>query len=127
MSNNNDYIRIEFPDGKKIEVSSNMIAPTSTETKDTLPKLYLSKEKGSKLDMIRIVTVLWELGYIVDEHGRKAMKKEVFRALGMVLNTDFSNHNSDLSGSLADGSSMNKHTRIFELMLEKMKSIFNLA
>lgn len=139
----NNFIKLEFPNGKKLNIGydqtddnivinmestgcmEGMGSKDNMENMDTLPKLYLNKDKGMKLDMIRILTVMWELGFFVNEHGHKAMKKEVFRGFGMILNTNFSNHNSDLSGSLADGSSMNKHLRIFELMLEKMKKIFN--
>ena len=145
---NKNFIKVEFPNGKKlgigfdptddnivinmgnkenVENKEEMEGKGNKESMDNMPKLYLNKEKGMKLDMIRILCVLWELGFFVDENGRKAMKKEVFRGFGIMLNTDFSNHNSDLSGSLADGSSMNKHLRIFEMMLEKMKQIFNQA
>lgn len=130
MNENKEYIRIEFPDGKRVEIGSNFVASVSdghSEAREDFPQLFLNKEKGRKLDLIRIINVIWELGFIVDEHGRKALKKEVFQAFGILLHTDFSNFSSDLSGSLADGSSMNKHTKVFEEMLEKMKSIFNLA
>lgn len=123
---NSDYLRIIFPDGKKVEIGNHSIVSTpSTENHEILPKLYLNKDKGMKLDVIRIVSVCWELGFVVDEHGRKATKKDLFQALGILLNTDFSNASSDLSNSLDNGNSMDKHLKIFRDMLEKMKDIFN--
>jgi hypothetical protein len=43
------------------------------------------------------------------------------------MNVDFSNYHNDLSSSLADNTSMNKHLKIFEEMLDVMKKIFNFA
>ena len=123
---NSDYLRIIFPDGKKVEIGNHsMVSTPSTETHETLPKLFLNKDKGMKLDVIRIANVLWEMGFFVDEHGRRATKKEVFQAVGILLNTDFSNASSDFSNSLDNGNSMDKHLKIFRDMLEKMKDIFN--
>ena len=122
---NNEHLVITMPDGTKVEIGGDHL-PVTTGFPENLPKLYLNPEKGSKLDIIRIYYVISELNLIVDESGRKAKKKDIFQVLGYSFNTDFSNYSSDLSSSLADGSSMKKHLRIFEDMVEKMKSIFNL-
>jgi hypothetical protein len=90
-------------------------------------KVYLSKERGKKLDLIRVINTLYELGFMVDEHGRKALKKDAFNAFGKVFNIDLSNYSTDLSSSLSDGTSMKKHLKIFEDMTETMKKVFNLA
>ena len=49
----------------------------------------------------------------------------MFAVFGHAMNADFSNYNNDLSSSLADSNSINKHLKIFEEMLEMMKKIFN--
>ena len=41
----------------------------------------------------------------------KATEEEVFGALNNAINIDFSNYNNDLSSSLANSTSMNKHLK----------------
>ena len=97
------------------------------ECKPHVSSIYLSKERGRRLDMIRIINGLIELGFFEDANGKKATKKEVFGVLGNALNMDFSHYSNDLSASLSDSTSMNKHLKIFEDMLDMMKKIFNFA
>ena len=125
----NNQLTITMADGSKVEICLNNSHETTdtTEVNKETSKLYLNPEKGRKLNMIRIILVLWDMGYFVDEHGRKAKKKDAYENFGSLLNTDFTHFNSDISASLADGSSMDKHIRVFEEMLEKMKQIFNQA
>ena len=129
MTIKNNQLTITMADGSKVEICLNNSCETmdTTEVNKETSKLYLNQEKGRKLNMIRIILVLWDMGYFVDEHGRKAKKKDAYENFGSLLNTDFSHFNSDISASLADGSSMDKHIRVFEEMLEKMKQIFNQA
>jgi len=123
---NNERLLITLPDGTKVEIGqhSQLIPP---EIPLILPKIFLSKERGRRLDMIRVINSIFELGFFVDENGRKSNKKDVFIVMGHAMNVDFSNYNHDLSSSLTDSTSMNKHLKIFEDMLDMMKKIFNLA
>lgn len=123
---NNERLLITLPDGTKVEISQHdqLIPP---ETLPKLPKIFLSKERGRRLDMIRVINSIVELGFFNDENGRKSNKKDVFIVLGHAMNVDFSNFHNDLSSSLADSTSMNKHLKIFEEMLDMMKKIFNFA
>ena len=123
---NNERLVITMPDGTKVEIGPHN-QPIPTEIPLTLPKIFLSKERGKRLDMIRVITSIFELGFFVDENGRKSNKKDVFIVMGHAMNVDFSNFHNDLSSSLADSTSMNKHLKIFEEMLEMMKKIFNFA
>lgn len=122
----NGHLLITLPDGTQVKFGQECITGTENESIDQLPKLYLNPERGRKLDAIRIINVFAEMNFVLDENGKKAMKKDIFQWFGTMLNTDFTNYNNDLSSSLADGSSMKKHLKIFEEMQEKMKSIFNL-
>ena len=123
---NNERLVITMPDGTKVEIGHhNQLTPTEVPFK--LPKIFLSKERGRRLDMIRVINSIIELGFFTDENGRKSNKKDVFVVLGHAMNVDFSNYNHDLSSSLTDSTSMNKHLKIFEDMLDMMKKIFNLA
>ena len=123
---NNERLVITLPDGTKVEIGqhSQLIPP---EIPLNLPKIFLSKERGRRLDMIRVINSIFELGFFVDENGRKSNKKDVFIVMGHAMNVDFSNYSHDLSSSLTDSTSMNKHLKIFEDMLDMMKKIFNLA
>ena len=123
---NNERLLITLPDGTKVEIGqhSQLVPP---EIPPKLPKIFLSKERGRRLDMIRVINSIVELGFFNDENGRKSNKKDVFIVLGHAMNVDFSNFHNDLSSSLADSTSMNKHLKIFEEMLDMMKKIFNFA
>ena len=123
---NNECLVITLPDGTKVEIGqhSQLIPP---EIPLNLPKIFLSKERGRQLDMIRVINSIIELGFFIDENGRKSNKKDVFAVFGHAMNADFSNYSHDLSSSLTDSTSMNKHLKIFEDMLDMMKKIFNLA
>ena len=123
---NCQQLLITMRGGTQVKIEENVQSANATTPSETsLPQLFLNPEKGRKLDAIRIINAVAELGFILDANGRRAQKKDIFQAAGIMLHTDFSNFNSDLSGSLADGSSMKKHLKIFEELLEKMKSIFN--
>ena len=122
----NGHLLITLPDGTQVKFGQECITGTENESVDHLPKLYLNPERGRKLDAIRIINVFAEMNFVLDENGKKAMKKDIFQWFGTMLNTDFTNYNNNLSSSLADGSSMKKHLKIFEEMQEKMKSIFNI-
>ena len=121
---NNERLVITMPDGTKVEIGPHN-HPIPTEIPLKLPKIFLSKERGRRLDMIRVINSIIELGFFTDENGRKSNKKDVFVVLGHAMNVDFSNYHNDLSSSLADSTSMNKHLKIFEEMLDVMKKIFN--
>ena len=123
---NNERLVITLPDGTKVEIGQHslLIPP---EIPLNLPKIFLSKERGRRLDMIRVINSIIELGFFIDENGRKSNKKDVFAVFGHAMNADFSNYSHDLSSSLTDSTSMNKHLKIFEDMLDMMKKIFNLA
>lgn len=123
---NNERLVITMPDGTKVEIGQHsQLVPTEIPLK--LPKIFLSKERGKRLDMIRVINSIFELGFFVDENGRKSNKKDVFVVFGHAMNVDLSNYSHDLSSSLTDSTSMNKHLKIFEDMLDMMKKIFNLA
>ena len=112
----------------KINLDGEQLQPAGLlECKPQASGIYLSKERGRRLDMIRIINVLIEMGFFDDDNGKRAKKKDVFGVLGNAMNTDFSNFSHDLSSSLTDSTSMNKHLKIFEEMLDVMKKIFNLA
>ena len=94
------------------------------------PKEYespvcLSKERGFKIDLIRVVYVLYKLGFFTGKDGRNITQKEVFTAIGKAVNVDLSSYYSDLSRALSDSTKLEKHLSIFNRMNEMMEEIFN--
>jgi hypothetical protein len=126
ISSTSEGMQLEIKQKNENLISNNPDCELKEEL-ETGNKVYLNKERGMKIDFIRVINSLYELGFAVDENGKKAMKKDVFIAFGKALNIDLSNYSTDLSSSLSDGTSMKKHLKIFEDMLEVMKRTFNLA
>lgn len=88
-------------------------------------KVYLNSRKGTKLDLIRIINALYELGFFTDEAGGKIQKKIVFSTIGKSLNIDLTSYDKDLSRSLSDSTALEKHLKIFNDMLTCMTNVFN--
>ena len=82
-------------------------------------------KRGFKIDLIRVVNVLYMLGFFTGKNGAKVTKKEVFTAIGKALNIDLSTYDSDLSRSLSDSTALEKHLSIFDRMRQKMVEVFN--
>ena len=87
--------------------------------------VFLNTEKGQKIDIIRIINVMYEQGRFKGKDGEKVMKKTVFTTLGKALNLDLSNYDKDLSRSLSDSTKLEKHTKVFDDMKDKMIEIWN--
>lgn len=93
------------------------------ETKKSV--IHLSKAIGKKIDFIRVMNSLYELGFFQNIHGGKITKKEFFTTIGNAVNVNLSNYDKDLSRSTADSTALNKHLHVFDEMREKMIEIFN--
>lgn len=87
--------------------------------------VHLSTARGTKIDFIRVVNCLYELGFFTDDKGGRISKKEVMTALGSAVNVDLSTYDNDLSRSLSDSTKLDKHLAIFERMRAKMEEVFN--
>ena len=87
--------------------------------------IHLNAKKGTKLDFIRIVNAMYDLGFFVDANGGKLTKKAMFTAMGNAVNIDLSTYDKDLSRSLSDSTALEKHLRIFDELKDKMEEIFN--
>lgn len=85
----------------------------------------LSSARGTKIDFIRVLNTLYELGFFTDDKGGRISKKEVMTALGAAVGIDLTTYDSDLSRSLSDSTKLDKHLAIFDRMREKMEEVFN--
>lgn len=89
-------------------------------------RVNLSETKGMRVDFIRVINVLCELGFFVDSQGKKSTKKDVFATFGECVNRDFKNYQNDLSTTQsAANADMNSLTKIFRDMLEKQELIIS--
>ena len=87
--------------------------------------ICLSTAKGQKIDMIRVLNVMYEQGRFKGKDGRRLTKKEFFTWMGRVFNVDLSDYDKDLSRSMSDSTKLEKHLKTFEDMKEKMIDIWN--
>lgn len=87
--------------------------------------IYLSTAKGQKIDLIRVLNVMYEQGRFKGKDGSKLTKKEFFTWMGKVLNVDLSDYDKDLSRSMSDSTKLEKHTKVFDDMKEMMIDIWN--
>lgn len=107
------------PLGSSVSVSEN------GEEKGAGSSVYLSPVRGKKIDFIRVVNVLYELGLFTDKDGVRCTKKEAFLAFGKAVNLDLSNYNKDLSRALNDTTTRERQLQIFKDMRLKMAEIYN--
>ena len=120
------------PSGSSLSPSGSSVSPSSSsvsvsengEEKGAGSSVYLSPVRGKKIDFIRVVNVLYELGLFTDKDGVRCTKKEAFRAFGRAVNLDLSNYNKDLSRALNDTTTRERQLQIFKDMRQKMAEIY---
>ena len=87
--------------------------------------IYLSTAKGQKIDLIRVLNVMFEQGRFKGKDGAKLTKKDFFTEMGHTLHVDLSDYDKDLSRSMSDSTKLEKHLKPFDEMKEKMIEIWN--
>ena len=120
------------PLGSSVSPSRSSVSPSSSsvsvsengEEKGAGSSVYLSPVRGKKIDFIRVVNVLYELGLFTDKEGGRCTKKEAFLAFGRAVNLDLSNYNKDLSRALNDTTTRERQLQIFKDMRQKMAEIY---
>ena len=120
------------PSGSSVSPSGSSVSPSSSsvsvsengEEKGAGSSVYLSPVRGKKIDFIRGVNVLYELGLFTDKDGVRCTKKEAFRVFGRAVNLDLSNYNKDLSRALNDTTTRERQLQIFKDMRQKMAEIY---
>ena len=120
------------PSGSSVSSSGSSVSPSPSsvsvsengEEKGAGSSVYLSPVRGKKIDFIRVVNVLYELGLFTDKDGVRCTKKEAFLAFGRAVNLDLSNYNKDLSRALNDTTTRERQLQIFKDMRQKMAEIY---
>ena len=127
FNDNSESVITISPEGTKVEqhlhTQEKSVANDNSTSIESL--VYLSDEKGVKIDIIRVLNVLYELGMFRGKDGARLTKKDFFTAMGRAINKDLSNYDKDLSRSTSDSTALEKHLRIFEEMKKKMEEIWN--
>lgn len=107
-----------------IEPLSSVVQKDDSPSKFESP-VYLNDKRGMKIDIIRVLNVLYELGSFVGKNGEPLAKKDFMLTMGKAINVDLSTYDKDLSRSLSDSTKLDKHLDIFNKMLVKMEEVFN--
>lgn len=115
---------IEMKPMVESEYGSDKVVEDCGETYAESP-IYLSTAKGQKIDLIRVLNVMYEQGRFTGKDGSKLTKKEFFIEAGRTFNVDLSSYDKDLSRSMSDSTKLEKHLKPFEDMKLKMIEIWN--
>ena len=89
--------------------------------------IYLNKEKGSRIKMIRVIYALCRENLMVDANGKPAPDCKIFRMFGQLMHADFSRYSNDLNRSMEDNTDMYTQTEIFRRMNDNFLKRFNLS
>ncbi len=118
------HLGIEVKPMIESEYGSDKVEEECDETYAESP-IYLSTAKGQKIDLIRVLNVMYEQGRFTGKDGSKLTKKDFFIEAGRTFHVDLSNYDKDLSRSMSDSTKLEKHLKPFEDMKLKMIDIWN--
>lgn len=118
-------------DGRKVDIALQN-RPTGEESTDTHEaetdkEIFLVKEKGAKINLIRIIYTICRLNLFANKYGKKVPDIQIYRAFGKMLHMNLDSYNNDFNRSLQDSMGLEKHLKVFEEMMEIMKEKFNLS
>ena len=114
---------------EKQEIYTNLVStpsqsqPSVAETEYVSPVYLIKEPHGNKINLIRIINVLYSLGFFIGENGRQITKRDVCKAFGKAVNVDLSSYDKDLSRTFTDSTTPEAHLSIFNHMKEKMEEI----
>ncbi len=102
----------------ELPIEANLDTAIDTETSKSSSGITLNNDV-SKLDFIRVLYVLYELDFFVEESGKKVTKKELFAFLATWLGKEtLAHYDKDMTNSWK--SDMSAHVAIFDKMRAKM-------
>lgn len=126
MDTRNNHLVITFnSDGMKLDFSPKENDSIMGMTPIDEPLIMLSKDKGMRINFIRVMYTLCRKQFFVRNDGSKASDLQVFRYMGRMLGMDLTDYCNDLSRALQDNTSLDKNLRIFEDMRDIMRDKFN--
>lgn len=126
MDTRNNHLVITFnSDGMKLDFSPKENDSIMGMTPIDEPLIMLSKDKGMRINFIRVMYTLCRKQFFVRNDGSKASDLQVFRYMGRMLGMDLTDYCNDLSRAMQDNTSLDKNLRIFEDMRDIMRDKFN--
>lgn len=87
--------------------------------------IYLSKEKGMRINMIRVIYSICREQMLVDIHGNKLPDCKIYQWFGRLFHADFSNYTNDLNRSMEDNTRIETQTKIFRNMSDHLKNRYD--
>lgn len=112
---------------RKVSEKPMLECPSERETApDWDSGIYLSKEKGMRINMIRFIYSLCLLNCLQDAHGRKAPDYKVFQSFGKLLHIDLSHYSNDLNRTMEENTTMERQTEFFRRMIGALQQRFDL-
>jgi len=121
--NNGEYREIH--DVSEIKMTAAELSDNRQGQHAVASNIHLNPAIGKKIDFIRVMNALYELGFFLNSQGSRITKKEFFTTIGKAVNIDLSKYDKDLSRSTSDSTALDKHLCIFDDMRQKMIEIFN--
>ena len=129
-ANNNHWVITFTSEGPQIEVYRQ---PSDAPAKKRVTKLecpsaremaapewdsgiYLSKDKGVRINMIRLIYSICREYMLVDAMGNRVPDCQIFKAFGTMVHANFSRYSNDLNRSMEDNTDMQTQTEIFRRM-----------
>ena len=121
--NNGEYREVH--DVSEVNMTAAELSDNRQEQHVVVSNIHLNSATGKKIDFIRVMNSLYELGFFLNSQGSRITKKEFFTTIGKAVNIDLSKYDKDLSRSTSDSTALDKHLCIFDDMRQKMIEIFN--
>jgi hypothetical protein len=118
------HLGIEMKPMIESEFGSDKVIDEYDESPKESP-IYLNTAKGQKIDLIRVLNVMYEQERFKGKDGAKLTKKDFFFEVGRIFHVDLSNYDKDLSRSMSDSTKLDKHLKTFVDMEKKMTEIWN--
>ena len=107
---------------KNLEARKSSMPASGVGFKSTI---RINEKKFAKIDLIRIINALSEIGFFASTEGKTKIKTQCFITIGNALNVDLGDYNKDLTRSLQDNTKLEKHLDIFNKMAQAMTDYFN--
>ena len=125
MYKGNNHLVITFnSEGMKLDISPNGNGPYMEETAED-SDIILSKERGMRINFIRLVYGMCKKQFFTKKNGGKASDMQVFQYLGSKLGVDLTDYCNDLNRAMQDNTALEKNLRIFDELQDVMRDKFN--
>lgn len=125
MYTGSNHLVITFnSEGMKLDFSPKENASCAEEKPEDFD-IILSKEKGMRINFIRMVYGMCKKQFFTRKDGSRIADQQVFRYMGNMLGVDLTDYCNDLSRAMQDNTSLDKNLRIFEDMQDIMRDKFN--